>query len=622
MRITTRVLAGFTLLAGLAGSTAAQDADPLTRKPIQQGVVVADTAGLKAEEVAWPKPPTGAAPTGVIVKDAQGRIVRQFIDTTGQKKPNIFSFYVNGVEAYREVDSKGSGKPDQFRWLGPNGGKWGQDLNGDGVVDNWISLSPEELSQELFQVLVTKDARRLTPLLPTEPDLKKLGLPAGEINSIMQRSQQAGARIQKTMQDLKLTTDSKWVHLELGLPYVTPGDSFGGPEDLVRHKSAHVLFDLGDGKTVNVFQTGEMIQIGRVWKLIDGPAAGAAQPGGAEAGDVLPQAVQPLIAELEKVRPPENGTAEMWVKYHTDRTAVLEKVVAQLKGAHQEPFLRQVIDAYAAAAELKDAAARKRLELWVATIEQTAPNSPAAAYAAFRSTSAEYAIKLGALGPAPKEEEVKVVQKWWRDALEAYITKYKTAPEETPEAMLRLAIAHEYAGRDGETAAKDWYERLAREFKTHPYAARAAGAVQRLGSEGQRFVLNGQTLQGRPYDVGQHAGKVVVVYYYWAAFGFNTAAELKYLAQLQSEFGAKGLEVVTVSLDDNPAKATDAINAAQLLGAGTHLLSPGGTDRSPLAIAYGIQMVPHVFVVGKDGKVTNRNAQIVGLKDEVEKLLK
>lgn len=620
MRITTRVLAGFTLFAGLAGGAAAQDADPLTRKPIQQGVAVGDTTGLKAEQVAWPKTGPGPAPTGMVVKDAQGRTVRQFIDTTGQNKPNIFSFYVNGVEAYREVDSKGSGRPDQFRWLGPNGGKWGEDLNGDGVIDNWIRLSPEELSLELFQVLITKDGRRLTPLLPTQADMQKLGLPKSEADLILQRSAQAGARIQKAMQDLNLTTNSKWVHLELGLPHVTPGDSFGGPEDLVRHKSAHVLFDLGDGKTVSVFQTGELVQIGRVWKLIDGPTAGPAQPGGVDDGQLLPQIVQPLIAKLQDLKFPASGEPALVVKYHTDRAAILEEIVKELKGAQQEPFLRQVIDAHAAAVELKDAGAKRRLDEWLATIRQTAGKAPIAAYAAFRNASAEYAVRLAALGAAPKEDDVKVVQKWWREALDGFIKDFPTSAEETPEAMLRLAIAHEYAGREGELAAKGWYERLAKDFATHPYAARATGAVRRLTSEGQPFALAGQTLQGRQYNVGQSAGKVVVVYYYWAAFGYNTAAELKFLAQLQAELGPKGLEVVTISLDDDPAKAVAAINASQLNG--THVHSPGGTDRSPLATEYGVQMVPHVFVVGKDGKVANRNAQVVGLKDEVEKLLK
>lgn len=625
MRITTRVLAGFTLLAGLAGHTFAQDTDPLTRKPIQPGVVVAETTGLKAEQVAWPKPANGPAPTGVVVKDAQGRTVRQFIDTTGQNKPNIFSFYANGVEAYREVDTKGSGKPDTFRWLGPNGGKWGQDHNGDGIVDNWISLSAEELSQELFTVLITKNPHRLAPLIVNEADLKKLGLPAGEIQAVTQRAAQAPDRVQKTGQALGITEKSKWIHLELGLPHVTPGDSFGGPEDLVRHRTATVLFDLGDGKTAGVFQLGEIVQVGRVWKLIDGPAPGAAQQGGGDdaPGGLIPPEVQPLIAKLGQIPLPQQGDAPaVVIKSHTDRAAVLEKIVEQLKGAQQEPFLRQVIDAYAAAAEHKDGNAKKRLDQWVDTIEKAAPGSPPAAYAAFRLASAEYAIKIAALGTSPKEDDVKAVQKSWRDSLEKFITKYPRAAEETPEAMLRLAIAHEYAGKDGEAAAKVWYERLAKDFPTHSYAARATGAVRRLTSEGQPMTLAGRTLQGGQYTIGQHTGKVVVVYYYWAAYGYNTGPELTYLAKLQSEFGPKGLEIVTVSLDDEPKRAAEALNAAQLGTVGTHLISPGGPDRSPLAVEYGIQMVPHVFVVGKDGKVVNRNAQVVTLKDEVEKLLK
>ena len=42
-----------------------------------------------------------------------------------------------------------------------------------------------------------------------------------------------------------------------------------------------------------------------------------------------------------------------------------------------------------------------------------------------------------------------------------------------------------------------------------------------------------------------------------------------------------------------------------------------------LAVAYGIQTVPHLFLVGKDGKIATRNAQAgPGLAAEVEKLVK
>ena len=163
-KFTVRVLAGFTLWAGLAGGNAAAQVkveDYLGRAPLQAGVLVttptgAELAGCRAEQVAWPKI-GNITPVGVVVKDGQGKLVRQYIDAKGAGKPNIWSYYYNGVESYREIDSNGNGKVDQYRWLGVNGGKYGLDIDEDGKIDGWVAMSPEELSQEMFQALLTKD---------------------------------------------------------------------------------------------------------------------------------------------------------------------------------------------------------------------------------------------------------------------------------------------------------------------------------------------------------------------------------------------------------------------------------------------------------------------------------
>jgi hypothetical protein len=630
MRITTRTLAGLALWAGLAGGQAVAQVkteDVLARKPVQPNVQVstpvgAELAGCRAEAVTWPKPATGPAPTGVVVKDAQGRTVRQFIDTTGSgdpRKANIWSFYLNGVEAYREVDGNGNGKPDQYRWLGPNGGKWGIDIDEDGQVDTWHMISPEELSQELFEAILTRNAKKVEALLPSDQDLKSVGIPDAEIAKIRQKAAGAVKRMMETADALKLSDKAKWVHLELETPAVTPADAFGGREDLVRHRTATVLVDRGDGKSADVFQTGELILIGRAWKLVEGPTPGAAQPAppagaGEVAGEVvIPPGTQDILAQLNKLTPPANP-ADL-LKYHKERAALLEQIVAKAQGAQQEPWLRQVIDAYTSAAESGDTEAMQRLRQWQEQIEKAAPKSPAAPYAAFRVASAEYAVKLA---EAKTQDDMLRVQSWWRGQLEGFVTKYPAA-EDAPEAMNRLAVSFEYV-KDGEAQAKTWYERLARDFATHPYGAKAQGAVRRLTSEGQPFALVGQTLDGKAFNSTQLAGKAVIVYY-WASWGRDAVNELKALGELAKTYGPKGLELVTVSLDDDPAKAVQALNAAQ--APGTHLHAPGGLDRSPLAVAYGIQMVPHVFLVGKDGKVSDRNAQTgPTLKDQVEKLVK
>lgn len=626
-RITMRAIAAFSLVAGMfGGSASAQNvADILARTPTQPGVTVttptgAEVATCKAEQLSWPKQ-GNVTPTGYVVRDSQGRLVRQFIDTTGRNNPNIFSYYTNGVEAYRELDANGDGKPDQFRWLGPNGGKWGADSNADGRIDTWYVISPEEVSQELFLAMVTKDTHRIEALLPTEEELKSLGLPAPEIAKIRQRASGAVKRAMDTAAALAqkgLTTQGKWIHLEAGVPHTTAGDTIGSAHDIIVHKNATVLFDRGDGKSADVFQTGEMMMIGRVWRLVDGPAPGAAPIGnpGEEGGTPLPDnpEFQKLVAALQKITLPADQTG--MVKYHTDRAAILEQIVTLLPAAQQEAWQKQVIDAYTAASDGGDAASFTRLKQWRDTLAASGSKTGVAAYAAFRVVAAEYSEKLR----SAKAEEVMKVQEWWREQLSQFVKAYPQA-EESAEAMLRLAVAHEFAGKDGEAQAKQWYETLASTFPNHAYAAKAHGAVKRLTCNGQPFELTGTILgSGGQFSTSQIAGKPTIVYY-WASWGRDVSGELKQLAELAKTHAAKGLQIVTVNLDDEPGAAVAAINAAQVPG--THLYMPGGLDRSPLAVAYGIQMVPHVFLVDREGKVINRNAQTGPvLRDEVEKLVK
>ncbi len=630
-RITIRVLAGLTVLAG-SGEAFAQGPkveDILARKPIQANVAVstpvgADLTGCRIEAASYPKPAQGPAPTGIVVKDAQGRMVRQFIDTTGQNQPNLFYYYLNGVESYREIDANRNGKPDQYRWLGVNGGKWGADTDEDGIVDIWYVLSPEELSQELFAAILSKNPKRLEALLPSETDLKSIGMPEAEIVKIRQRAAGAAKRLMDTANAIALTDKAKWVHLEVGLPFVTPADSFGGPEDIVKHTTATVLFEKGDGKTADVFQTGEMIQIRRAWRLIDGPMPGGATPtpvGGTDGNIVaIPDAARAILEKLQAIKTP--ATLADMPKYHMERAKLLEEIVGLTKGEEQQPWLKQVVDSYASAAEMGDATAMQRLKQWAGTIEKDAPKTNAASYAMFRVIATDYTVRMSST-PADKMTDV---QKWWRDQLESYVTKFPTA-EDAPEAMMRLAIGHEFSGKDGEAQAKTWYEKVASNFATHPHGAKALGAVKRLQSEGQPFALPAaQTLDGKPFSMSQLAGKPVIVYY-WANWSREPAAEqrvvtdLRALAELAKALGDKAPQIVTVSLDDDPARAVQALNAAQLPG--THLHASGGLDRSPLAVAYGIQMVPHLFVLNKEGKVANRNAQNgPTLRDELEKLAK
>ena len=149
-------------------------------------------------------------------------------------------------------------------------------------------------------------------------------------------------------------------------------------------------------------------------------------------------------------------------------------------------------------------------------------------------------------------------------------------------------------------------------------AAKGAGAVKRLESEGQ-------PLDARRAEPGERAavqrrglnGKVVVVYY-WASWSQSLAEDVRKLNGVVKEYGSKGLEIVTCASITTPGRGRGRRGPQDPRHAP---LRPGGIDGSPLAASYGILVVPHMFVAGKDGKVMNRSAQAATVEDDVKKLL-
>ena len=107
--------------------------------------------------------------------------------------------------------------------------------------------------------------------------------------------------------------------------------------------------------------------------------------------------------------------------------------------------------------------------------------------------------------------------------------------------------------------------------------------------------------------------------YYFANWSSTLPDDAKKLQALVKEYGPKGFELVAVSLDNDAKTAAQTVAANALPG--TVLHAPGGLDGSPLAAQYGVIVVPQIFVVNKDGKIVNRNAQTANLEDEVKKLL-
>ncbi len=382
-------MAGCFALGG-AASAWAGDAPPaqimLRYKPSQDGVVYTipkpeEEAGLKVESV------NGG--NGWMLKDAAGKPLRLFFNTNPTPThniPDVWAYYKDGVEVYRESESETKNyvsKPDQFRWLNGGGMKWGVDEAKEGRIKHWKMISAEEVSQEVLQALANKDFARLQALMITDAEMAQLGLPADEAAHIRQLEKAAPEKFQKTVADLPKLASGKpnWVHLETAAPECVPAEQIGGRADVLKYPHASVLFEVS-GATDWV-QTGELIQVGPAWRLIDAPTAGAAAVADAGSGDprdigvggATDPKVMALVNELTELdkKAPEPGTAPnpALAKHHLARTDLLEKIATECKPEQREPWLRQMADSLSTAAQngpAGDGAAMKRLmQLEVAT---------------------------------------------------------------------------------------------------------------------------------------------------------------------------------------------------------------------------------------------------------------
>ncbi|HXG11361.1 MAG TPA: thioredoxin-like domain-containing protein [Gemmataceae bacterium] len=624
-RVATGLVAGWAVWCAAVAWAAPTPAQMLSFRPRQEGVDYStpspqEESLCKVEPVKW-----GRQGAGWLLRDPQGRPLRRFYNTryTGtaddKSKIDVWSYYKDGVEVYREWATKNGDPPDQYRWFNSGGMKWGVDENKDGKIDSWKMISPEEVSQEILQALIKKDFSRLQALMLTEAEMKALELPAAEVTRIRGLQKQAAAKFQNTLMKLSnLSEKTHWLQLQAAAPQCLPADQTGAKQDLIRYPRATLLCETGDKS--DWLQIGEMIQVGLAWRIIDAPIPGADEPDvrtGPPGGTDDPE-LQKLFTELNKLdqeapRGPETpGPSPEMVRYNLRRADLLEKVIARVKPEEREAWIRQLADCLSAAAQSSPANDKTAYQRLLRLEEQIVGSLPAgsalAAYVTYREMQADYAAKI-MTGPFDK------VQQEWLDRLAKFVQTYPRA-DDTPDALLQLGWVSEMIGK--ETEAKNWYQQLAQGFPDKPMAAKARGALKRLDLEGKELELEGPVLGGSgSFNVNRLRGKLVVVYY-WASWNSQCVGDFAKL-KLLLDSHSKELELVCVNVDSTAEEALALLKKTQ--APGTHLFTPGGLE-GKLATDYGIMVLPNLFLVGKDGKVVSRTVQVNGLEEEVKKLLK
>ena len=567
---------------------------------------------------------------GWVVEDSQGNLLRRFIDTNGDNMVDQWSYFKDGVEVYRDIDSNFNGKADQYRWFNTGGSRWGLDKDEDGAIETWKTISAEEVAAEAVAALATQDAQRFSRLLLTAEEVKSLGLGEARASQLTEKIGKLREEFAKAASDQKaISSKTRYLQFSATQPGIVPAGSEGSTMDLLVYENAMAVVETG-GKHSQV-QIGTLVRADNVWRLIDVPRPlgenQAAMPlagfffravGGGAAGKMAAgassEAVQKLYTELDKLDKAAAGasTPEARAEFNTRRAEMLEKIAQQARTPEErDMWTRQLADWVSASFQSGNfPEGAKRLEALFERLKKAGDQPDSLAYVRFRQLLAENALKLQAQGA-----DVPKLQAEWLKTLQHYVEEYPKAVDAS-EAMLQLAMNQEFTGQEEE--AKKWYGRIVSDFPDSPAGRKATGARTRLESVGKEIAFSGKSTAGEAIDLAGQRGNVVVIYY-WATWCQPCKGELPALKELVAKYGKSGLSVIGVSLDYKKADLTAFLEENRL--AWPQVWEEGSLDSRP-ANQLGIVTVPTMLLVDRSGKVVSRNVRISDLETEVKKLLK
>lgn len=141
-------------------------------------------------------------------------------------------------------------------------------------------------------------------------------------------------------------------------------------------------------------------------------------------------------------------------------------------------------------------------------------------------------------------------------------------------------------------------------------------ATYAVGSMAPDFEIN--TPDGKPFKLSSLRGHVVIMDI-WASWCGPCRAENPNVKRIYKKFHKKGLEVLSVSLDDDKSKWLKAIKED---GLNWHHVSELNGWKSKVVKLYGVRGVPHIVIIDKKGVIVAKNLRDVSLEKKVEELLK
>jgi thiol-disulfide isomerase/thioredoxin len=127
-------------------------------------------------------------------------------------------------------------------------------------------------------------------------------------------------------------------------------------------------------------------------------------------------------------------------------------------------------------------------------------------------------------------------------------------------------------------------------------------------------------IKGEPVNLASAKGKSIVVVEFWATWCPPCRESIPHLTELQNKFAARGVVVVGVT-DEDPKVVKPFVSKMAAKMDYTVAIDRDDKTAAGYMKAFGIDGIPHAFVVNKDGVIAWQGHPLDGLEEAVEQMV-